>query len=410
MKLKSLGNGAVRINFSILTNPIFIYSFIWLLAICSTSLRVTTNLPSVNVSALLLILGNVFSFALLYFTVFISAKKARRKKILIDRFDLDVLLKFSKKILLVWALGTLGEVVFCGGFPLLWVLVGISKNYTEFGIPTFHGLMNGLFFFSTTVFSIDLCVNPGKGKFTKLLPLMSWPIMMLGRGIFLGMVLQMGVAYLVIKGLNLVRASIVILAAFGLVLLFGFIGDNRQTGNPFMYLVDNQYYSTFESLPSGILWVYIYLTSPIGNLISNVDTVRPTYAPTQTLGALLPSVLRDKFKNGNADSIELVDPSLNVSTFYSNFLSDYGVFGAFLLVALLQLIVVVIYLRLREGNVWAVPAYAVLYQCMVFSVFVNLFLLQTYIIQILLSIYCAGGIRKARRTLSIAKSRMRALV
>ena len=138
----------------------------------------------------------------------------------------------------------------------------------------------------------------------------------------------------------------------------------------------------------------------MGNLIANVDIVKPSYFPLQTLGAILPSVLRDKFQNGSEDPIELIDSNLNVSTFYSNFLADYGVIGALVMVSIIHLIIMLIYLRVREGKAWAMVAYSVLFQCMIFSIFVNLFLLQTYIIQIVLSTYCGNLTRKTKRELS----------
>lgn len=374
----------------------FIYPLVWVIAIVLTGVRITSNLPLMNFSTLLLIGGNLFVLLLLYLIVFSSSKRTHIGKISVDLLELDILVNFAEKLFKVWVVGTLIEIFLGGGFPLIWIVLGIPKGYNEFGIPTFHGLMNGIFFFFITTFALDYFIRGGKKRLFKFIPFLLWPVMMLGRGIFLGATLQIGAVYLICKPLNLSRIILMLLAVFGMIIIFGLIGDTRQTGNPFAYLVNPEYRSLMEILPSGFLWVYIYVTSPMGNLIANVDTVRPSYFPIQTLGALLPSILRDKFQSGAEDPIELIDDNLNVSTLYANFLADYGVIGALVMVAIIHLVIMIIYLRVREGKASAMIAYSALYQCMIFSIFVNLFLLQTYIIQVILSIYCANLTKKIR--------------
>jgi oligosaccharide repeat unit polymerase len=386
----------IWLRFSPIVSPLFIYPIVWIMSIALTSARITSNLPTVNFSSLFLIGGNLFVLFLLYLIIFSPSKKTHSGRILIDVQDLDILVRFAEKTFKIWAFGTLLEIFLGGGFPFLWVILGISKDYTEFGVPTFHGLMNGLFFFFVTTFALDYFIRGGKKKLLKFIPFLLWPVMMLGRGIFLGAVLQIGSAYLISKPLNLSRILIITFSVLGMILFFGVIGDTRQTGNPFLYLVNPDYRSIMEILPSGVLWVYVYITSPMANLIANIEIVKPSYLPFQTLGALLPSVIRDKFQSGADDPIELIDSNLNVSTFYSNFLADYGIMGALIMVAFIHFIIVIIYLRVREGKAWAMVAYSVLYQCMIFSIFVNLFLLQTYIIQVVLSVYCGRLTRKIK--------------
>jgi oligosaccharide repeat unit polymerase len=386
----------IWLRFSPIVSPMFIYPLVWIISIVLTGVRITSNLPLMNLSTLFLIGGNLFVLFLLYLIIFSSSKKTHPGKISIDLLELDILAGFADKLFKVWAVGTLIEIFLGGGFPLIWVILGIPKGYTEFGIPTFHGLMNGLFFFFITTFALDYFIHGGKKRLFKFIPFLLWPVMMLGRGIFLGAMLQIGAIYLICKPLSLSRIILILVAVFGMILSFGLIGDTRQTGNPFAYLVNPEYRSLMEILPSGFLWVYVYVTSPMGNLIANIETVRPSYFPVQTLGALLPSILRDKFQSGAEDPIELIDDNLNVSTLYANFLADYGVIGALVMVAIIHLVIMIIYLRVREGKASAMVAYSALYQCMIFSVFVNLFLLQTYIIQVILSIYCTNLTKKIR--------------
>jgi oligosaccharide repeat unit polymerase len=389
----------IWLRFSPVASPMFIYPAVWGVAIALTGARITTNLPVINLTTVLLVGGNIFVLFLLYLVVFSPSKKTYPGKILVDTVGLDVLVNFADKLFKIWAVGTLVEIALGGGFPLMWVVLGISKDYTEFGIPSLHGLMNGLFFFFITTFALDYFIRGGKEKLLKFVPFLLWPLMMLGRGIFLGAIFQIGSVYLLSKPLNLQRILLLLLSVCGLVLIFGIIGDTRQVGSPFSYLVNPEYRALMEILPSGVLWVYVYITSPMSNLIANVDNIRPSYLPLQTIGSFLPTIIRDKFQGSSEDVIELIDSNLNVSTFYVNFLADYGIIGALVMVAFIHLIIMIIYLRVREGNAWAMVAYSVLYQCMIFSVFVNLFLLQTYILQVLLSIYCGKLTRKVRQSM-----------
>jgi oligosaccharide repeat unit polymerase len=379
----------IKVKFSKLSNPLLTYTSVWLAALFLTSLKMTTNLPDFNISTVFLIGSNIVSFWVIYYIVFSPAKDIFPKHFFINLSSVEKLKNFSNLLFNLWLAGTIIEILLGGGFPLAWVLLGIPKNYTEFGIPTFHGLLNGIYFFWITAYFLYYFVTDDKSILKKSFLGLLWPLCMLGRGIFLGAVFQIVFVYLQVKPLSSRKIVLLLSVMYIIVFMFGFIGDTRQTGNPFNYLVDPRYKQLFESLPSGFLWVYIYVTSPMSNLIVNIETINPSFAPIQTLSALLPSVLRDKFTTGVEDPFELIDTNLNVSTFYSNFLSDYGVFGAFLLIAVLQLIITLLYFNVRKGRVQFMIAYSVVSQCIIFSVFVNLFLLQTYIIQIVVSVYCS---------------------
>jgi oligosaccharide repeat unit polymerase len=387
----------IWVKSSPVSHPLFIYTFVWTLALWLTSFKITTNIPSINFATCFLVGSNLLIMFMLNLIIFSGNKKnVFKDKIRIDLLDVEILFSLGKKLRNIWLIGTIIEIIVGGGFPLMWVILGIPKDYTQFGIPTFHGLMNGFFFFFCTTFALRGFILNERSQILGTFVYMLWPVMMLGRGILLGGIVQIGSVFLLSRTLNFKTVVSIILTCLIIIFAFGFLGDTRQSANPFEYLVANEYREIISSLPSGVLWVYTYITSPISNLISNIEVVNPTYFPNQTLGALLPSIIRDKFQLSYTDPLELIDSNLNVSTFYSNFLSDYGILGALVMVSIIHFIIIVFFLKVKQGKVSAMIAYSVLYQCMMFSVFVNLFLLQTYIIQIVLSVYCERSINKEK--------------
>ena len=64
----------------------------------------------------------------------------------------------------------------------------------------------------------------------------------------------------------------------------------RSNRNAFISLAQPKF--TYpDYLPSGFLWVYIYLVSPLNNVINNLD-YSPTYLPVNTVLPLFPSFIR----------------------------------------------------------------------------------------------------------------------
>lgn len=383
-----------------LAHPPFIYAVVWLLVLFLTNLRLTTQLPVLNANTVILVGGNIVSFWLLYF--FVGAAFRRRTVWLLKDIPILVLNKlnrFVRWILAIWLLGTLIEIIYARGVPLLWALnQGLDKNYTNFGIPTFHGLMNALYLLSITALFLDYLACKKRKTLGVLLFLLMWPVLTLGRSVLLGALCQMSAVFFIFHRISIKRLLSLSVLVLLVVWAFGALGDIRGTPNPFVYLVDSQYQETFQKLPSGFLWFYVYVTSPLSNIIANVDQVVPTYIPYYSIAGLFPTVIRDLIFPATLvyhNSFTLVDSGLNVSTFYAGFLSDFGVAGSLIVVVILQLLCVIVYFYAKRKHVWAVLAYAVLFQCIVFSVFYNLFFLQVYIMQILIAWY---AIRRVERS------------
>jgi oligosaccharide repeat unit polymerase len=305
-----------------------------------------------------------------------------------DPINTASLNKYIRGFALIWTLGSALEIVFSGGLPIVWAFTGSAKDYTNFGIPSVHGLMNGIYFFLTGGTALIHFIDRTKQSKWMLILLLVWPVLMLGRGILLTALVQIMVIYLFVNGFTakgvMKLIFFVVLTSIG----FGVIGDIRGAENPFQYLISEQYRPIFELLPTGFLWVYIYITSPLSNYAFNADTLIPTGNFGYSSVNLFPSLLRPEALD-RADNFEFVDSALNVSTIFASSHSDFGYVGDALLLLLLMVWIFYWYYKLRSNSLYILP-YAMVCTVAIFSIFYNLFLLYPYLFATVLQGYIAS--------------------
>ena len=369
-----------------LANPAHIYMLVWSITLFLFLLGLTDNIQELKYQTFCLIIGNIISF---YLVIFFLANGRPIRKISLSKEDINLhtLRSFSKKLLLFWFFGSLIDIYFSGGLPIIWSLLGnTEKNYTDFGVPSFHGVVNACYLLGSTCLFLEYLLTRNKKNLILIFILICWPILMLGRGILLSLLMQFLSIYLLLFTISLKK--LLKLFGFGLagILFFGIAGDARGYNNPFSYLITSSSGWIFNNLPSGFLWVYVYLTTGINNLNANIDVISPTYLPIYSISNLVPSAIRNIYSEDNRnDSLVFVDESLNTSSFYAGYLSDFGSIGAFIVVIFLQLIWAYFFILSQKKKVSAILTYAIVLQCVLFSIFYDLFLLLPYLFQIFIA-------------------------
>lgn len=244
-----------------------------------------------------------------------------------------------------------------------------------------HGLVNAL------VASIAACrfalyLITGKRKHLRVpIFVIVWTILAVTRALMLEALLEFAVLFLSIKKVRPGTIARLVSSVLLFILLFGFVGDLRQGSVDFREIAQpTERYPDW--LPSGVLWVYIYLTTPVNNLLYTVDSVRPVANALfpNTLSNLVPTVIRTAIwgpdTSGGGD---LVTAAFNVSTAYINPYQDYGFFGVILYSMLAGLACQVFWYRTALRDLLI---FAVLTQCLIFTVFSNLFFSPPEIAQI----------------------------
>lgn len=363
-----------------MTNPVFIYLAAWGGVLFLYSLGYTTNLVTPSDTGLLLVLMNMASILLAFILTGCTIK--RHKDSNDDALFVDAVRSFTKFSIILWFVGTLLEIAHGGGFPLYWKIAGIARLYTEFGIPSFHGVMNAFYLQSLTMLMYLFVKLRQKSYLLMIALLLLWPVLLLGRGILLSGLLQIICISLLMSRISIKKIMLLVVLAMIVVVVFGVMGDMRQTSNPFMYLVHEDMKESFAGLPSGFLWFYVYLTAGLSNFFHNVDSVAPAWSFSYSFSNMLPSVVRNFLElDPRNDLFQFVDINLNTSTIYAGAISDFGPVGGFISVFLIQLFCCFTYAVSKRGRPWGMFAYTVSFQILIFSIFYDMFFLLPTLFQ-----------------------------
>lgn len=386
---------------SILATPAVVFCGVWGMTLGLISLQMTTQLVPMAPAALWMIGGNMAFIILL---AVILHRVVPRHTQPISPADLFLLDQFISKLRLIWIVGSLFEIVASGGLPLQWALMEnvAGRNYTDFGIPSFHGIMNALYLQMMSAYFLAWQLQGEKTQRNLFFLFLLWPIMMLGRGIFLSVVIQCLGILLLIRVVNARTITIVTLIALANIVLFGIIGNVRGTSNPFDYLVDEKWRWFFKAVPAGFLWVYIYVTSGLNNIFFNADNLEPLWQFQNTFSKLIPSFIWNIMGMARqADNLTFADANLNVSTMYAGIVSDFGTFGGFIFGCIILFFSSLVFVYTKKHLIWAMLAYCVVFQGLVFSVFYDMFLLLPTIMQLVIA--AAFGIYHRDQRIKLAR-------
>ena len=233
----------------------------------------------------------------------------------------------------VWLVAAIFETIVSGGVPLLWLFQNTTKNYDSYGVTSVHGIVKSLFL-AITLCRFALWVVTGEGRHLRI-PVfaLAWALILVDRSMFLVCVIEYVVVYLRFRN---VRAATLLKIAMGgllFILGFGIIGDLRLQGSSDVFRALAQPTDNYPTwLPSGILWAYIYASTPINNLVHTVHVTTPLHSLLfpNTLALFFPTVIRNLLYGTRVDDVlsgQLVNNAFNASTAYIGPYQDYGYLG-----------------------------------------------------------------------------------
>ena len=385
-----------------LANPALVFTVLWGLVLGLTHIRLTSQLTDLNSSTLWLVGANVCTIWVIFF---ISLALMRKPVSLWDAraggLDLPVLRNLVQTLLKVWVVGTIIEIILSGGVPLVWMITGHpTKDYRDFGIPSVHGFLTAIYLFCLTGLLLLYLIEAVKKDLLIALALLSWSVILIHRGAFIWALLELLAVFILVRRISLKRMVHVGALMIAGMLLFGIVGDLRAGAGKAVIreIATERGRILVETLPSGFLWVYIYITSPVNNINAGVERLVPLNKPYFSTMNLLPTVIRERVWAGveNRYALTLVNEAFNTSTWYVNFLADFGVRGAIVIVAALQCIIIYFYRQARRGYAWAILAYAAVFQALALSIFSDTFTSLVTIAQIGLAVSYRALVTKAR--------------
>jgi len=314
-----------------IVNPALLYAVFWFFLLFLYNLRLSNVLLPISKEALFFFSASIgmFLFGYILFSL-ITRKLIVRPKLQLGTYQKWVFSKDTTKVLAVLTkvllAGLSAELIYFQNLPLI-SLLGIGKTvlYTDFGFPGIHGLFNAILLVIISILFVRQLFRPTKLNLLCIMLAFAWPILLVTRQLFVTVAVQFIFLYILIRGVSFKRFFRIFLLVCGLVLMFGYIGDMRSGRDSFIALAS----PTVEYpdyLPSGLLWVYIYMVSPLNNIVNNMDVV-PYYAPVGTISGLIPSFARSFLMDSlgvSPPDWNLVNETLNVSSMHEKFLTDFG--------------------------------------------------------------------------------------
>lgn len=303
----------------------------------------------------------------------------------------------ANKVTKYFIYGTILNVIYSKGFPLLWLFTG-GGNYTEFGIPTFNGFMNALYYIAI-VLNMYLYLSTNDRKYSKsLLLLVLYPVFCMTRALIFTMGFELIGLYIMMRKIKAKTITILVGCALAIIILFGVIGNQRNGGAVseateamVRELVDSKHVDTMTKLPSGFTWVYWYFTCSTNNLIFNIEKLHPNYLPDNTLKRLLPSVLRgllfEEKEYEDSYVFEMDNTIVNTFTLYATYLTDFGVPMTMFLFFFVGWFFYKVYYRALAGRLNYFLMYPAIIMVICLSVFDDFMLSLPTIFQLVITYY-----------------------
>lgn len=367
-------------------NPILLFALTWLTVVILYNLRLSFLLENLNYQAALYLIFVVLSFILSFLVVLFKFRNVRFLKSgnqIIVSEKANILLKY---LFFIWFIFSLFEVYYFRGVPVMAFIGGIDMTYTEWGIPSLHGLLNAVILTISNYALLNFIVSKNKKHLLLLLVCFLWPILLITRQLFMSMSVQALFIYFYLVPISRKAIINAFLIFFLVVIVFGLVGDLRTGASSFIDLV--QPTESFPMwLPSGFLWVYIYITSPFNNVNYNIENFSWfNFDLEPVISQLIPSFIRTKIFGESTLKFDLVNENLNVSTMFPNYLFAFGYLGSICFFFLLGCLMSFFYLKTltkKVNIVWVMISVVFLHD-IVFSLFVDFFTSLVFVFQILL--------------------------
>lgn len=381
-----------------LYNPLLVYSSIWLISLYLYSLDFTTNILGLNNHTLILVASSVVTFFILYLTLYLlkistNSYKLNSNPLNSSYLSSDSLNKFKRIINYIsvfWLFCSFIEILIFKGVPLVSVVIlkQYDLDYTAFGLPTIHGLLNACYFSISTGYYIHYKITNDKKSLMYFRLLFLWPILLMTRAVLLWVSLEYFCVFLFFTRVTVKKVLFVLTGIIFFIFLFGYIGDSRVEQGELRFtdnFIKPEHKEIGKILPSGFVWVYLYTTTPLNNIVYNIDKANPKYDFYYTFSGLIPSFIRDNLSTTrNKYSVDLYEETFNVSSYFANYLADLGFKGTILFVSILQFIIILIYFSAKTMKLGSIISYSAIFYALVTSIFFDNFMSLVTIFQIIL--------------------------
>ena len=374
-------------------NPMIIFLFSWISVFTLYYIRLSNSLNYLTAEFI------NFCIALAVFCIlsfYIGAKSARCHRIRYDTKSIKSIYIFLIILFVIIIAVFSFTLVYFGGFPLAWAIIGNGKSYTEFGIPTIHGFFNSTMLFLSAC-TLWMFIKKIKYRFIIVILLfcVAVPILSLHRQSLVSMLLQFFFIYAAINRENAIR-SLRNISLFIVVItvVFSVLG-NVRTGEETIRQQANLSYLG-DLLPSYAVWAYMYLVSPLSNFYE-LTTIRFEFSMGQTgLSGLTPTFIRNIIWGETSEIFRsFVDRTFNAYTYAFPLYMDFGWYGVFIFSAFILFFCGAAYKRfILMPSLYNLLFLAFLNHVVLLFVFANFFLTWGILFEFVLLRICKSKLQR----------------
>mgnify|MGYP001307959171 CR=1 FL=1 len=393
-------------------SPFLLMVYIWGIELLLYNMHIISFYHPLNLSALILFIGVILAIGIAGIVQKpLKRKNANRRFSMQDVLSIEQIEKKTQVLTKFFIIGTLINIAFSRGVPLLWLLTGDGRTYTDFGVPSFSGFLNSVYY-TTIVANFYLYLKTKQKRYLKILAIyLIYPILLVQRALIFTLGFELLGMYLLMRRVKLKSIAVAAVISVMVIVLFGVMGNNRTGGDAsegteqfIRGYVDDKYVDQMEKLPSGFTWVYIYFTCSINNVVYNIDKIQPLYYPYYTSRHLLPSVLsRMLFEQKDYEekyAFDMDNSVFNTFTIYSNYVKDFGVFLTVVIFFFAGLFFYRIYYNAREENIHYFFMYPAVVMIIFLSVFDDFFLSLPTVFQFIITYYTFKPQKQRQNTIN----------
>ncbi len=277
------------------------------------------------------------------------------------------------------------EFIYFGYIPIISMLRGADVTHFDFGLPGIHGFLYALGSALATIEGGLFIIARRYASLINISFLLACFILLVTRKIVLTIFIQFFILYVYINGLKgLFR---LFLLSFALILIFGLIGDIR-TGRDLFLSLSALKIDYPDWLPSGFIWFYIYLITPLLNYVQMVKLTNSDFIVLDLFSWLIPPRVLAIFTGENDKSAFNFENEWQISGAFniaSGFSSIYPTLGGHMGVVFFSLIIGFLLYKIRQPKSFSELMLAIVINgCALLMVFNNNFLSLNNIFQIVI--------------------------
>lgn len=327
-------------NFSIhkgkLTSPLFMFCFIWFSVFILYTLSLS-DLLIFPISEIAVTVTIIIVPFLVGYSLFTSINKLAPKTKIDVKYSVvdfntgaEKVLRKTRNLTFIFFSLVLVEIAIAGYIPLISMATGRTVSQFAFGIPSLHGfvLAFGCLLVASNYYDY-ICFKNKKSLWFSFF-IISIFVLLVTRKMIMVSFIQLGMIHLITTKIKPKTIFLVVLSVLLVFLLFGYIGDIR-TGRQLFIQLAHPSFEYPDWMPSGFMWAYIYIVTPIVNL-TNAIHMGQTDTNLNFLCSLLPKVARGALECDVTDEDAFarsyqISGAFNVGSGYIEIFLSQGILG-----------------------------------------------------------------------------------